>query len=108
MASQRVLSTDSKSPVLGQDTEPRDAEPRDAALQDEDAELQVLLSEYVFVRAKEDKELNSQECVTFEGAHQIQSTSEKKILASAIIGRALGGIGEICIPVYGLLPSVGH
>ncbi len=80
MASQRVLSTDSKPPVLGQD-----------------AELQVLLSEYVFVRAKEDKELNSQECVTFEGAHQIQSTSEKKIVASAIIGRALGGIGEICI-----------
>ena len=66
-----------------------------------EAELQdttVLVIEFVFGRAKVDKELNCQQYETFEEAHKIQSDSvggETESALAAIVGREMAAIGEL-------------
>ncbi len=58
--------------------------------------------EYVFGRAREDNALNSEECRTFEEAHQIQTTSVVRETGSspaAIVGRRLAELGEMFLYV---------
>ncbi len=61
-------------------------------------ETEAVFYEYVFGRAREDNALNSEECSTFEEAHQIQTTSVVRETGSspaAIVGRRLAELGEI-------------
>ncbi len=88
MAHQRVVSTHS--------------EPKEAEQEAEMHETEAVFYEYVFGRAKEDSALNSQECVTFEEAHQMQATRVVREAGSspaAIVGRRLAELGEVLFTI---------
>ncbi len=90
MAHQRVVSIHS--------------EPKEAEQEAEMHETEAVFYEYVFGRAKEDSALNTQECVTFEEAHQMQATTTSVIREAgsspaAIVGRRLAELGEVLFTI---------